>query len=290
MLETEFTPFASLLGGALIGLSAVILMASHGRVAGISGIVSRVLPPAVDTKRLPQGLTFIVGLLLVAPLWFGIFGQAPVVAISSNMVLLGIAGILVGFGSVLGNGCTSGHGVCGISRLSGRSIIATVTFMATGAATVFILRYVVGAKSMRILSTLFAGLLFGTGLILSGMANPTKVQNFLDVFGTWDPSLAFVMGGAILVTAPGFWFVQKRSTPFFHDMFHLSTRKDVDARLLTGAALFGVGWGLGGLCPGPVVTSLPFATTGVLVFVPTMLVGMSLAKFTALPSRKFVAD
>ncbi len=78
---------------------------------------------------------------------------------------------------------------------------------------------------MRILSTLFAGLLFGTGLILSGMANPTKVQNFLDVFGTWDPSLAFVMGGAILVTAPGFWFVQKRSTPFFHDMFHLSTRK-----------------------------------------------------------------
>ncbi|MDA9100852.1 YeeE/YedE family protein [Planktomarina sp.] len=143
---------------------------------------------------------------------------------------------------------------------------------------------------MRILSTLFAGLLFGTGLILSGMATPTKVQNFLDVFGTWDPSLAFVMGGAILVTAPGFWFVQKRSTPFFHDMFHLSTRKDVDARLLTGAALFGVGWGLGGLCPGPVVTSLPFATTGVLVFVPTMLVGMSLAKFTALPSRKFVAD
>ena len=147
-----------------------------------------------------------------------------------------------------------------------------------------------GAKSMSILSTLFAGLLFGTGLILSGMANPTKVQNFLDVFGTWDPSLAFVMGGAILVTAPGFWFVQKRSTPFFHDMFHLPTRKDADARLLTGAALFGVGWGLGGLCPGPVVTSLPFATTGVLVFVPTMLVGMSLAKFTALPSCKFVAD
>ena len=75
MLETEFTPFASLLGGALIGLSAVILMAGHGRVAGISGIVSRVLPPAVDTKRLPQGLTFIVGLLLVAPLWFGILDR-----------------------------------------------------------------------------------------------------------------------------------------------------------------------------------------------------------------------
>jgi uncharacterized membrane protein YedE/YeeE len=143
-LETEFTPFASLLGGALIGLSAVILMASHGRIAGISGIVSKVLPPDVDTKGLPQGLVFIVGLLLAAPLWIAVSGQAPEIAISSNLVLLGVAGILVGFGSVLGNGCTSGHGVCGISRLSGRSMIATGTFMATGVVTVFILRHVVG--------------------------------------------------------------------------------------------------------------------------------------------------
>ena len=145
-----------------------------------------------------------------------------------------------------------------------------------------------GAEIMHFFSTLFAGLFFGSGLILSGMANPTKVQNFLDIFGTWDPSLAFVMGGAILVTAPGFWFVQKRSTPFFHDMFHLPTRNDIDARLVAGAAIFGIGWGLGGLCPGPAVTSLPFATSGVLVFVPAMLVGMSLAKLTALPSRKTI--
>lgn len=143
-METEFTPFASLLGGGLIGLSAVILMASHGRVAGISGIVSRILPPVIDTKGLPQGLTFIAGLLLAAPLWFGFIGQAPVVTISSNMALLGLAGILVGFGAVLGNGCTSGHGVCGISRMSGRSMIATATFMTTGVVTVFILRHVVG--------------------------------------------------------------------------------------------------------------------------------------------------
>ena len=145
-----------------------------------------------------------------------------------------------------------------------------------------------GAEIMHFFSTLFAGLFFGSGLILSGMANPTKVQNFLDIFGTWDPSLAFVMSGAILVTAPGFWFVQKRSTPFFHDMFHLPTRNDIDARLVAGAAIFGIGWGLGGLCPGPAVTSLPFATSGVLVFVPAMLVGMSLAKLTALPSRKTI--
>jgi uncharacterized membrane protein YedE/YeeE len=142
---------------------------------------------------------------------------------------------------------------------------------------------------MHYFSTLIAGLLFGTGLILSGMANPMKVQNFLDIFGTWDPSLAFVMGGAILVTAPGFWLVQKRNTPFFHDMFNLPTRKDIDTRLVAGAAVFGIGWGLGGLCPGPAVTSLLFATPGVLIFVPAMLVGMSLAKFTTLPSRTVVS-
>ncbi len=141
---------------------------------------------------------------------------------------------------------------------------------------------------MRFLTTLFAGLLFGTGLILSGMANPKKVQNFLDIFDSWDPSLAFVMGGAILVTAPGFWLVQKRTSPFFHDVFQLPARKDIDARLVTGAAIFGVGWGLGGLCPGPAVTSLLFFTPGVLIFVPAMLVGMILAKFIALPSRKVV--
>jgi len=141
---------------------------------------------------------------------------------------------------------------------------------------------------MHFLSTLFAGLIFGIGLILSGMANPTKVQNFLDIFGTWDPSLAFVMGAAILVAAPGFWFVRKRTTPFFHDTFHLPIRKNIDARLVTGAAIFGIGWGLGGLCPGPAVTSLPFTTPGVFIFVPAMLVGMTLAKFTTLPSRKVI--
>ena len=95
---------------------------------------------------------------------------------------------------------------------------------------------------MHVFSTLFAGLLFGVGLILSGMANPTKVQNFLDLFGTWDPSLAFVMGGAIMVTMPGFWLVQKRTTPLFHDVFHLPPRTVFDARLVVGAATFGIGW------------------------------------------------
>ena len=143
-METEFTPFASLLGGGLIGLSAVMLLATHGRIAGISGIVSRILPPSVDKAGLPQGIIFLIGLLLAAPLWFVLTGAAPVQMVSSNGLLLVIAGLLVGFGAVMGNGCTSGHGVCGISRGSARSIAATMTFMATASVTVFVLRHVLG--------------------------------------------------------------------------------------------------------------------------------------------------
>ena len=143
-METEFTPFASLLGGGIIGLSAVVLLATQGRIAGISGIVSRILPPSVDKAGLPQGIIFLIGLLLAAPLWLVLTGAAPVQMVSSNGLLLVIAGLLVGFGAVMGNGCTSGHGVCGISRGSARSIAATMIFMATAFVTVFVLRHVVG--------------------------------------------------------------------------------------------------------------------------------------------------
>ena len=143
-METEFTPFASLLGGGIIGLSAVVLLATQGRIAGISGIVSRILPPSVDKAGLPQGIIFLIGLLLAAPLWLVLTGATPVQMVSSNGLLLVIAGLLVGFGAVMGNGCTSGHGVCGISRGSARSIAATMTFMATAFVTVFVLRHVVG--------------------------------------------------------------------------------------------------------------------------------------------------
>ncbi len=132
---------------------------------------------------------------------------------------------------------------------------------------------------MKNLLTLISGLLFGFGLLLSGMADPAKVQNFLDLFGTWDPSLAFVMGGAIAVTMPGFWLVIRRNKPFFNDVFHLPSSTDLDARLITGAAIFGVGWGLGGFCPGPAMTALPLADEGTLIFVATMLTGMAASKY-----------
>lgn len=141
---TEFTPIASLFGGALIGLSAVLLMAFEGRIAGISGIAGRLLPP-YDDNGLASRLAFVVG-LVAAPLAYSIVSSAPVTqTISSNVPLMVAAGLLVGFGSVYGNGCTSGHGVCGLSRLSARSFVATIIFMATAFVTVFVTRHVLGA-------------------------------------------------------------------------------------------------------------------------------------------------
>ena len=103
---------------------------------------------------------------------------------------------------------------------------------------------------LRILVNLFAGTLFGLGLAISGMVNPAKVIGFLDITGDWDPTLAFVMGGALLVTIPAFRLILKRSRPVLADKFELPTKKDVDGRLLAGSAIFGVGWGLAGFCPG----------------------------------------
>tara|TARA_A200000113_G_scaffold152478_1_gene137361 strand:- start:436 stop:861 length:426 start_codon:yes stop_codon:yes gene_type:complete len=140
-METEFTPLSSLIGGMLIGLSAVILLITNGRIAGISGIISRLLPPSIHKPDFPQGLLFLTGLILSIPLWYFINGSMPVQFISENYLILSMAVLLVGFGAVLGNGCTSGHGVCGISRLSTRSITATGTFMMTSFLTVLLLRH-----------------------------------------------------------------------------------------------------------------------------------------------------
>lgn len=130
---------------------------------------------------------------------------------------------------------------------------------------------------MSLLVNLAAGLIFGLGLVISGMANPAKVLNFLDVAGHWDPSLAFVMAGAIAVTATGYRFVLRRPKPLLEDTFHLPGRSTIDRPLVIGSAIFGLGWGLFGFCPGPAITSLGLAATGTLVFVPAMLIGITVA-------------
>jgi uncharacterized membrane protein YedE/YeeE len=118
-----------------------------------------------------------------------------------------------------------------------------------------------------------AGGLFAIGLIVSQMVNPAKVLNFLDIAGQWDPTLAFVMGGALLVTIPGFRLVLQRARPLLAERFQLPTKQDLDPRLVIGAVLFGIGWGIAGLCPGPALTALASGLLPVVGFVATMIVG-----------------
>lgn len=131
------------------------------------------------------------------------------------------------------------------------------------------------------LIALLAGLLFGAGLALGGMTNPAKVVGFLDVGGRWDPSLAFVMGSALLVTFPVFAWVRRASRPLLAERFQLPTKRDLDPQLLIGAALFGIGWGIAGLCPGPAIANLAAGSPEVLLFVVAMVAGMWLRDRTA---------
>ncbi len=140
---TEFTPNTSIIGGILIGAAAVLLMATTGRIAGVSGFVSRLLSPYADDQT-PVRMAFVAGLLAAAPFYIRITGADVPHTVTGSLPLLVVGGLLVGFGSVTGSGCTSGHGVCGIARLSLRSLVATATFMATAIATVFIVRHLMG--------------------------------------------------------------------------------------------------------------------------------------------------
>jgi uncharacterized protein len=118
------------------------------------------------------------------------------------------------------------------------------------------------------------GLVFGLGLVISGMTNPAKVLNFLDLAGAWDPSLAFVMAGAAAVTFVGYRLAWRQPEPVFDERFDVPSSTVIDRPLVAGAAIFGIGWGVGGYCPGPALTALPLLAPGTLVFVPAMLLGL----------------
>lgn len=128
----------------------------------------------------------------------------------------------------------------------------------------------------RLLFALGSGLLFGLGLLASGMTNPVKVQGFLIVFGSWDPSLALVMGGAVAVTAAGYAWLRRRSLSVSGDSMSWPTQQGIDARLLIGGGLFGVGWGIAGFCPGPAVVAMGAGMSEAWIFGVAMLAGMVL--------------
>ena len=132
---------------------------------------------------------------------------------------------------------------------------------------------------MQPLVSLVAGVVFGLGLAVADMTNPLKVLDFLDLAGNWDPSLAFVMGGAVLVTLVSFRFVLRRPVPLYGERFHLPTLTHLDRKLLGGAALFGIGWGLVGYCPGPALATLLSGNSETWLFVPAMLVGGAIQRW-----------
>lgn len=131
---------------------------------------------------------------------------------------------------------------------------------------------------MHNLLTLLTGVLFGTGIAMSGMANPAKVINFFDIAGTWDPSLAFVMGGAVIVAFIGYRIILRRESPVYEPTFDIPTKRSLDARLIIGSGLFGVGWGIAGFCPGGALPALGTLNPNVIVFVVSLIAGIFAAR------------
>ena len=129
----------------------------------------------------------------------------------------------------------------------------------------------------RLLVSFISGLLFGVGLLISGMTDTAKVQGWLDVLGQWDPTLAFVMGGAMIPMAAA-WAIIAKKTPVFDLSFSMPSNKTIDLKLLVGSVLFGMGWALAGLCPGPAIAALGFGGTGIILFFVSMVIGMILTK------------
>lgn len=132
---------------------------------------------------------------------------------------------------------------------------------------------------MRLLSAFAIGLIFGLGITVSGMVNPAKVVNFFDVAGTWDPSLIFVMGGALVTTFIGYQIILRRQAPVLAEKFQLPTNRTIDARLIGGAALFGVGWGIAGFCPGGALPALGTGRIEVFMFVAALIAGILAMRF-----------
>ena len=140
-------------------------------------------------------------------------------------------------------------------------------------------------KVMRLITPFVAGIVFGLGLLLSGMSNPEKVRGFLDIFGDWQPALMAVMVAAIAVFALAYAFSNKMKAPRFHTIFHRPSLTQLDNRLIMGAALFGIGWGMVGLCPGPALLNIMTGQEDILIFIVALLIGNRIAHYSVGPAK-----
>ena len=333
-----FTPVESFIGGVLLGAAISANLVLFGRVTGFSGIASEMIRPSAatfnSTSEKSWRILFITGMIAAGFATSSLDPSFPT-PLGLSMQTFALAGLAVGVGTRLGNGCTSGHGICGLSRFSMRSLVGTCCFMLSGIITAIAgrslsingyigfdddanlewqvapiswpnsLAFPLGACG--VMAVLLASTTFGAlrardgdeigalqywfaalyveigaaaalGLAVSGMLNQTKVLGFLDMAGGrpggWDPSLAFVMGGGLAVSlATHAWARQPGAAPLLRNQvpfYFCSINKPgtpqatwKDPKLIVGSLIFGVGWGTGGICPGPVLTGLvfPFVST-----------------------------
>lgn len=306
-----FTPAAGLLGGALIGASAGLLLTTNGDIMGISGIFrSSVLHPGNRWKT-----AFVSAFLLTAQLYRR---DAPTTATASpTNIALVVGGACVGLGTQLGNGCTSGHGICGLARYSVRSLAAVLTFCGVGAAVAStiantgslqqVLRTtepmlvnnlwgaaMVGVSVVMLLMTkqqssvegkktvaaLASGAVSSVGMSISGMSQVGKVLGFLEVsrlFGpeggeSWDPTLTMVMASGVVVS----WlcYQLRPESPACAPEYSVPSNTVIDNSLIMGATLFGVGWAIAGLCPGPALWNAGAGATPVIMYwIPAFVAG-----------------
>ena len=353
MTSLQFTPVHALCGGALLGIASIAKLALTGRVLGVSESFKR--PIAGDVRG--SDAAFVAGLLFAGAAHTAISGGVAAMPHEPMVPLAqaALAGFLVGVGSSLGNGCTSGHGICGNARLSPRSMAYTCVFMlfGFGAATLAGTNAALGVversalnnvvypaaasvahwaalaaaavaafaalgflasprgtragsgvalagkgleeasgapsgalsarqKKLDVVSDFVIGAVFGAGLVVSGMIHPAKVSGFLSATSAaWDPSLALVMGGALALCVPGFAVVRKTiKRPACAVDFSTPTATEMDAKLALGGACFGVGWGIGGICPGPAVVALASGVnpTPVAAWLVAMVAGIAVDK------------
>ncbi|OZJ06055.1 hypothetical protein BZG36_01165 [Bifiguratus adelaidae] len=296
-----FTPLQTACGGYVLHLASDGLLRLNGRVFGVSGIVHQAVGGDRARWRWGTLVGFGLGTLLVRGVDFGIRGSEAQPLFQHNWRVLeyGVAGLLVGLGTKLASGCTSGHMFCGVSRLSKRSLVATMVFFSAGVATTALFSTapgcggrpcytptwpsqvtamllgmaIIGCKALlavlahmdpklpqtKTIVALSCGMIFAIGLEISGMSTPSKTLGFLNFFHPtgWDPSLLCVVLGGLL---PNMWTwmrqIRTLDHPVLDSQFYLPQSQDITASLIMGSALFGIGWGLKGICPGPGLVKL----------------------------------
>mmetsp|Transcript_17065 Transcript_17065/g.44115 ORF Transcript_17065/g.44115 Transcript_17065/m.44115 type:complete len:426 (-) Transcript_17065:158-1435(-) len=310
-----------LFGGLLIAVAASLNLLLRGRITGISGILTAISSLQLKHSKRSWRLGFLAGMVacsaIVAELVPSLFAADPV---DPSIMTAIIAGVLVGAGTKIGSGCTSGHGVCGLPRLSRRSLVSVCTFVFIGVVTattigstgvraalsapaepnpfvrwpafgvslVGLLALLVvtargGARptsasdvlestSFDVVLSAVLGALFAGGLALSGMVQPSRVIGFLDpVEVGWDGTLACVLAGAVCFNLVVFRAILKRTSPLLTCEFELPTSRAITRELVGGALIFGTGWGMSGLCPGPALCALAAGKPVAIVFTAAVL-------------------